>query len=41
MYPYNYFLNQENVSKKKYDSLRVFFFEKLPANEVANIYGYL
>jgi hypothetical protein len=40
MNPYTYFLNQENVNKKKYDALRAFFFEKLPANEVADIYGY-
>jgi len=40
MKPYNYFLNQETINKKKYDALRAFFFEKLPASEVSNIYGY-
>lgn len=40
MDPYSYFLNQEIVNKKKYDALRAFFFEKLPAEHVAKIYGY-
>ena len=40
MNPYTYFSNQEIVNKKKYDALRAFFFEKLPAQEVANTDGY-
>ena len=40
MEPYSYFFNQEIVNKKKYDALRAFFFENLPAEEVARIYGY-
>ena len=40
MEPYTYFSNQEIVNKKKYDALRAFFFEKLPAEKVAKDYGY-
>ena len=40
MEPYLYFQSQEIVNKKKYDSLRAFFFEKIPAEEVARMYGY-
>lgn len=40
MEPYSYFSNQEIVNKKKYDALRAFFFEKLPAELVASTYGY-
>jgi len=40
MNPYIYFVNQDVINKKKYDSLRAFFFEKIPAEEVAKTYGY-
>ena len=40
MEPYSYFSNQENITKKKYDALRAFFFEKRTAEDVANEYGY-
>jgi len=40
MEPFDYFQNQEIVNKKKYDALRAFFFEKLPAEKVALTFGY-
>jgi len=40
MEPYFYFSSSGTVNKKRYDALRAFFFEKRPAEEVANTYGY-
>jgi uncharacterized protein YdcH (DUF465 family) len=40
MDPYSYFENQEIINKKKYDALRAFFFEKIPAEYVAKTFGY-
>lgn len=40
MEPYAYFSNLEIVNKKRYDALRAFFFEQLPAEHVASTYGY-
>lgn len=40
MEPYFYFSSPGTVNKKRYDALRAFFFEKRPAQEVANTYGY-
>jgi hypothetical protein len=40
MEPYFYFSSPGTVNKKRYDALRAFFFEKRPAEEVANTYGY-
>lgn len=40
MEPYDYFLNMDMVNKKRYDALRAFFFEKRPAQQVADIYEY-
>jgi hypothetical protein len=40
MEPFDYFKQHDIVNKKRYDALRAFFFEKLPAEEVALTYGY-
>jgi hypothetical protein len=40
MEPHFYFSSSGTVNKKRYDALRAFFFEKRPAEEVANTYGY-
>ncbi|MDR2147185.1 MAG: transposase [Tannerella sp.] len=40
MTPEDYFNNQQFVIKKKYDALYKFFKEKLPASQVAEMYGY-
>lgn len=40
MKPQAYFSNLEIVNKKRYDALRAFFFEKHPAQVVADNYGY-
>lgn len=40
MEPQAYFSNLEIVNKKRYDALRAFFFEKHPAQVVADNYGY-
>lgn len=40
MKPFDYFKNHDVVNKKRYDALRAFFFEKLPAEKVALAYGY-
>lgn len=40
MEPQTYFKNQDLTNKKKYDALRAFLFEKRPAKEVAENYGY-
>lgn len=38
--PYNYFRKPLATAQKKYEALRAFFYEKLPAEEVALRYGY-
>jgi len=40
MEPVDYFENLENVNKKRYDAMRSFFVDKLPAEKVARCYGY-
>lgn len=40
MDPYDYFADNSNINKKKYDALRAFFYEKRPAEEVAENIGY-
>ncbi|MDR0206705.1 MAG: transposase [Bacteroidales bacterium] len=40
MIPEDYFNNQQLVVKKKYDILYKFFKDKLPASQVAEMYGY-
>ena len=40
MMPEDYFNNQQLVVKKKYDALYKFFKDKLPASQVAEMYGY-
>ena len=40
MEPEEYFKFQQSVSKKRYDALRAFFVDQLPASEVAQTYGY-
>lgn len=40
MEPQDYFSSLEVINKKRYDALRAFFFEKRPAEEVADTYGY-
>ena len=40
MEPEEYFKFQQSVSKKRYDALRAFFVDNLPASEVAQTYGY-
>lgn len=40
MEPYSYFAQNDIINKKRYDALRAFFYEKLSANEVADMYGY-
>lgn len=40
MEPFDYFENHGIVNKKRYDTLRAFFYEKLPAEKVALTYGY-
>jgi hypothetical protein len=40
MEPFDYFESLEIVNKKRYDALRAFFFEKLPAEKVALTFGY-
>jgi hypothetical protein len=36
----NYFLNPSTIAQKKYEALRAFFVDKLPAKEVADKFGY-
>jgi len=38
--PYDYFAEPVETAHKKYEALRAFFYEKLPAEEVAVKYGY-
>ncbi len=40
MRPYDYFANFDETNKKRYDALRAFFYEKKPAAEVAQTFGY-
>lgn len=40
MEAYDYFAGLGSVTKRKYDALRAFFFEKRPAIEVASSFGY-
>jgi len=40
MNPELYFFNLENQTKKQYEALRAFFYEKLPANVCAKKFGY-
>jgi len=40
MSPSDYFESFENVNKKRYDALRSFFVDKLPAEKVAATFGY-
>lgn len=40
MDPQEYFLNQDNTLKKRYDALRVFYVDNVPAEEVARYFGY-
>lgn len=36
----NYFLYPSTIAQKKYEALRAFFVDKLPAKEVADKFGY-
>ena len=40
MTPEDYFNHQQLVVKKKYDALYKFFKDRLPASQVAEMYGY-
>ncbi len=40
MEPVDYFNSLENANKKRYDALRSFFVDKLPAEKVAQTFGY-
>lgn len=40
MKPQDYFANADIINKRRYDALRAFFFDKLPAVQVAASFGY-
>lgn len=40
MYPFNFFSQPQSIFQKQYEALRMFYFEKKSAKEVAEKYGY-